>query len=389
MRQTILRRGCYAGYVLLYFFFFFTMAAFNSVLSVYLTGAGKTAAEMSFIVSAASLFSLAVVPAAGFLCDRTVRPRLVSGLLLAAAGVMAVVFSQTGQVWALFLLNGLIMSCLNAVMPVCERLAGACRYRYGTLRVWGTFGYAAGAQAAGVAIQSFPPAALFVWVFFSALLAAAGFAVAENPGDASLPPDRKREPIRLSAFLRNPSFLLFALITLLFCSCAGTNVVYCPLLLSELGLSTGAVGTVLSVSTLMEIPLILFSHKFMDRFSGKALIIGNCLLALTQYTTYGLSQNLIVSAATLLLLKAVTSTLFVMLMLKMVRNLAPPELTTTGLSLINSISSLGAIALQNLSGILVDRHGVRFLYLVMSGIILFTLLTAAPLKAENREKVFG
>ena len=45
-------KGSYISYVITFFFYFLAMALFSSVLSVYLTGIGKSATEMSFIVSA-------------------------------------------------------------------------------------------------------------------------------------------------------------------------------------------------------------------------------------------------------------------------------------------------------------------------------------------------
>lgn len=383
-------KGSYVSYVFIYFFIYFAMAAFSSVLPVYLTNVGKTAAEMSLIVSAAGIFSFAMVPVTGYLCDRTGRPRLISGLLLVALGLLALIFPFCQQVWTLFLLNGLVMSFINSVMPISERLAGACKFRYGTLRVWGTFGYAAGAQAAGVAIQSFPSFVLFVLVLASALLAVLGFAGAENP----ILPDAgetgtAKERIRLSSFLKNPQFLLFLAIALLFSACSGTNMTYSPMLLSSMGVSTGTVGTVLSVSTLVEIPIILFSNKFMDRFSGKTLLLAAFGIITVQFLFYGFSRSALVVVAAMILLKAIASTLFMMIILKIVRNLVNPELTTTGLSVVNSVNNVGTIILQNVSGTVVDSFDIHILYLGMAVLTALGMALTLFLKVKNSEKVFG
>ena len=41
-------RGSYPAYALTYFFFYWSLGMFTSVLSMYLTGIGKSKAEMSF-----------------------------------------------------------------------------------------------------------------------------------------------------------------------------------------------------------------------------------------------------------------------------------------------------------------------------------------------------
>ncbi len=390
MRSSALFRrfkGSYFSYVLIYFCAYFAMASFVSVLSVYLTDLGKTGSEMSFIISSSGIFSFFMVPAAGFLCDRTGRSRLVSAGLLIGMGILALVFSGCRQVWALFLLEGLLMSFLNSALPACERLASATKFRYGVLRVWGTFGYALGAQAAGLAVQHFPPFVLFFLVFLSTLLAALGLAGAEDPILPEPKEEQKKPP--LSSFLKNPQFLLFLLITFLFYSSSGVNFNYAAFLLDTMGVPTGAVGTVLSVGTLVEIPIILFSNKFMDRFSGKTLLLICCAINVVQFICYGLSSSAWVVVTVMILLKAIGATLFMMLILKMVRNLVAAELTVTGISVVNSINNLGVILMQNLGGAILDRIGIQSFYLILAALTAAAMLLTLLLRVKNTEKVFS
>ncbi|WP_369298763.1 MFS transporter [uncultured Neglectibacter sp.] len=384
-------KGSYLSYVLIYFFSYFAMASFVSVLSVYLTNIGKSGGEMSFIVSASGIFSFAMLPFTGYLCDRTGKSRFISGALLVAMGAMALIFSQCRQVWALFLLEGLLMACLNSAMPISERLAAATKFRYGVLRVWGTIGYAAGAQAAGLAIQHFPPIILFALVFLSTVIAAIGFAGAEDPILPAAPEQEREEKRRppLSSFLKNPQFLLFLLIAFLFYASSGVNFNYAAYLLDTLGVPTGAVGTVLAVGTLVELPIILFSNKFMDRFSGKTLLLLACGMNVVQFLCYGLTRDPLIVVAVMILLKALAATLFMMLILKIVRNLVAPELTTTGISVVNSVTSLGTIVMQNVGGSILDSSNIHVLYLVLAGLTAAAMVLTLFLRVENREKVFG
>ena len=86
-------QGSYLSYVLAFFGYYFAMAVFTSVLSVYLTGLGKSASEMSFIVSASGIFSFFAVPLAGSLNDHTARPKLLSCGMLLGAGALGLVFA--------------------------------------------------------------------------------------------------------------------------------------------------------------------------------------------------------------------------------------------------------------------------------------------------------
>lgn len=243
-------RGSYFSYALTYFSFYFGMGAFISVQSVYLMGLGKSTGEMSFIVSASSLFGIVLIPAVGYLNDRLKKPRLIAGLLLAAVAVLGAVFAASRSTWVLYVLNGLIMGLVSAISPVCERMAGSGRFRYGTVRVWGTIGYAAAAQLAGLVMEFIAPRMIFVLFGAAIAVAAAGFAGTdgirfEQEAEKSTAADQL-------SFLSKPMFLLFAAIALVFSGMSNLNITYSPILLQELGLSTGFVGTALSLSTLVS-----------------------------------------------------------------------------------------------------------------------------------------
>ncbi len=387
-------RGCYFTYVLTFLGYYFAMSVFGSVLSVYLTGLGLSAGEMSFVLSASSLFCFFIGPLAGYLSDKTRNPRLINISLVLAAGLFALAFSQCRQVWLLFLFNGLVLSFINCASPIFEQVAGASRFRYGALRVWGTLGYAAGAQWAGLLLGENLASLLFPLTFFASCLGAFGFWAtgyrggeeAPKKGEASSPEAKKPG---LWVLLKNPQFFLFLVLVFLAAGCSSVNMNYAPLLLTTMGLSTRDAGTVLFFATLTEFPLILFSHRFMDRFSSKSILAAGFLSFLFQFLLYGFSRTAFLSAAVLILLQAVTSTLFMMVRLKAVRNLIGPEFTATGLSLAGSMHALAAIVVQNLGGFLMDATSIYTVYFFLAGLSLLGLFLTAFLRIGNRERVFS
>lgn len=380
-------RGSYLSYVLTYFFFYFCMGLFSSVLSLYLTGLGKSASEMSLIVSASSLFGMVLIPFTGFLCDKTRKPRAVAMVLLILVAVFGLLFAISRATGLLFLLNGLIMGCISSLSPMCERKAGAGKYRYGAVRIWGTFGYAAAAQLAGLILDCFPPIALFLVLTAASLLTCLGFWGME---DVAFEGAAEKPGLNFQfSFLKNPSFLLFVFISFLFMGASTVNMTYTPMLLAEIGVPVSLVGTVLLISTLVEIPLILFSNRFMDRFPGKPLLIVNFAVMLAQFLAYGLSASPAVIIAAMVLLKAISSTLFIMITLKLVRNLVHRDFAATALGVVNAMNAFSTILMQNMAGLLVDTSGISALYLVLAGLIGLGLLCSLFLRVGNRERVFG
>lgn len=381
-------KNSYFSYVLLYSGYYLVFSLYSSVLAVYLGGIGMSDQELSLILSAAGIFSFFVAPLSGYINDRVKNQKLVTGAMLAGIGVFSLVFALCRSLWALFLLNGVIMSFVNSITPFCERVAGSSSYRYGVLRVWGTLGYAAGAQGAGLAIEKLPGPALFVLVAGACLITAVGLAGVELRPQVPAGPAEGEKP-RLSALLESPQFFLFLAAACLFAGCSGVNINYSPVLLSTIGVPTGIVGTVLFFSTLVEIPLILFSNQFMDRLSGKTLTAICFVLGIAQYLVYGLAASPIVVVAVMIGMKAIASTLYMMLCLKMVRCLVPKGLTTTGLAVVASVTNLSQILLQNLGGWAVSVRGIQAMYKGMAVLCAAGLVLTAFLKVSNEEKVFS
>lgn len=378
-------KNSYLAYIFLYFGYYLCFSSFSSVLSVYLTGIGMSDQEMSLILSSAGIFSFFVAPLSGYANDRAKNPKAVTAVMLASIGVLGLVFSLCRGLWPLFVLYGVIMSFVNSVTPICERIAGESHYRYGLLRVWGTFGYAAGAQGAGLAIEKLPGPSLFVFSAFACVMCLTGLAGVEAR-PATKP---EAEKPRLSALLESPQFILFLLVAFLYSGCSAVNMNYCPMLLGNMGVPTGAVGTVLFFSTLVEIPLIVFSHKFMDRLSGKWLMGAAFALAVLQYLVYGLAPWPWAVIGVMVGIKAVSSTLYMMVSLKIVRCLVPQGLTTTGLSVVAAVNNLAMILMQNLAGLVVSRSSIPALYLCMTALCGAGLVLTAFLKVKNDEKVFS
>lgn len=390
MKKTKFRyKGSYFSYVLMYTFYFACMGVFTSVLSMYLTGVGKSKAEMSFIVSASSLFGVVMVPLVGYISDRLRRPKVIVAVLLAGIAGFSLLFAQTRSTAALYLLNGCISGMVSAVSPISERLAGSGRYRYGTVRIWGTFGYAASAQLACVLMEFTSPQLIFVMASASALLAILGIAGMEDIRYNEEPEEEQNTGKNRFSFLRQPMFLLFLAISGTFIGVSGLNMTYSPILLQELGVPTSAVGTVLFVGTILELPLILFSNKFMDKFSGKALTSVDFIIMIVQFLLYSFAPNAAVAVVTVLFLRAIGSTLFMMIMLKMVQSIVRENVVSTAMGFQNAFNALVSILLQNLGGQLVEATSIRTLYLAMTALAAVGFVLSLFLKVKNTKAVFS
>lgn len=60
-------KNSYFSYSLLYYAYFFALGLFNSILSIYLAGVGKSSAEISLIISASGIFTMILQPVFGMI----------------------------------------------------------------------------------------------------------------------------------------------------------------------------------------------------------------------------------------------------------------------------------------------------------------------------------
>lgn len=379
-------RGSYPAYALTYFFFYWSLGVFTSVLSMYLTGIGKSKAEMSFIMSASSLFGVVLIPIVGYINDKLRKPRLICTVMMACVAVFGILFALVRETMLLFLLNGCIMGFISSLSPVSERMATSTKYRYGTIRIWGTFGYAAAVQVACAMMEFTSPQLIFVSVSVSAVLAIVGFLGTDDISFTDTEAAKAAAGKQFS-FLCAPMYILFVIIGFVFSGCSNLNMTYSPILLQELGMPTGAVGTVLFFSTIVELPVILFSYKFMDRFSGRTLMLLAFAIMVAQFLLYATAPNAFVAVVTMLVLRAIGSTLFGMILLKIVRGVVQVRSVSTALGVISATDAMSAILMQNLGGILVENTSIRILYFAMAGDARHDP-NAVPARAEHGKGVF-
>ena len=335
-------RGSYPAYALTYFFFYWSLGVFTSVLSMYLTGIGTSKAEMSFIMSASSLFGVVLIPIVGYINDKLRKPRLICTVMMACVAVFGILFALVRETMLLFLLNGCIMGFISSLSPVSERMATSTKYRYGTIRIWGTFGYAAAVQVACAMMEFTSPQLIFVSVSVSAVLAIVGFLGTDDISFTDTEAAKAAAGKQFS-FLCAPMYILFVIIGFVFSGCSNLNMTYSPILLQELGMPTGAVGTVLFFSTIVELPVILFSYKFMDRFSGRTLMLLAFAIMVAQFLLYATAPNAFVAVVTMLVLRAIGSTLFGMILLKIVRGVVQVRSVSTALGVISATDAMSAI----------------------------------------------
>lgn len=378
----------YLSYSMIYFFYFFALAAFGSMLSVYLAGENKSSSEISMTVSAAGIFTMVLQPFVGMLYDRTGWRKKLSVILLLLSAVTGIFFAFTHNTVLLLLLNGFSMAFFNSVNPVAEQVASASPYRYGVIRLWGAIGYAVGTQVAGMILDYADPMFMFIVFAVAAVLTAISFHKAGLKDTEPVTSSKKESSENREKGKLGLPLVLFAIFSFFFSGVTTAGSTYVPMLLRELLGGTSLAGTVLFLGTMMEIPIIFLSNRFMDRLSGRQLLIINTALLLIQGAAYSFSSNAVLVCAVLIVTKSVTTMLFIMVTLKVVMNITGGRYATTALSIIATVKSLGGVVLTNMSGRISDAAGLHAIFPVLLAITAAMLILSFFIRIPVDDKKY-
>ncbi len=382
----------YLSYVILFFFYDLAFALFSALISVYLIGKGYSASQVSLLISVASLANMLTQPIIGSLTERFgMRP--VNMVLFGASCLAAGLFVVAPNFMIIVIAYALINLIMNGVNPVVERMATSSPYSYGSVRMWGSIGFAAGTQLTGILYDVIAPVAPYIAFIFAMLLAILGFwgTNPRVPEAETANIENDGEPVSAKDLLTNKKFLYYLVLQTIFAAVTGAAYSFCSVFLTSKGLEASSASTILSIATLLEIPLLLFSSKFMDKISNKVLLLAVFGMVVVEMVVYGLDMPLPLIIVATFIGRHPPAIINIMANMKVVNTIVDPRQQITGLALVKTCQSFGTIISNNIGGNIADAAGypAMFLFLLamiaagMVGVVFF----AVP--SGNDKKLFS
>ena len=354
-------KNSYLSYFLMYFFFFFCLAFFSGFISVYLMDQGYSASQVSFVVSCSFILSVIVQPFIGKLNDQY-ESRYVNSILLLIAGVSGIIFIFLKNIYLIALVYSLVLAITNGTNPIIERMAILSRFKYGSIRVWATIGYAVATIIAGSLYKNIGPYSLYVFFAIGELLCVIGILGTHS----ILPPVEKiEEKVSMVSVFKIKHIPYYLIIVCLFYGITNVHHLYLPAMLKQNGLPINNVSTVIFFSTLSEVPVILLSRFYMNRFTNKQLLMSVFVLLFLQFFTFSFISSLIIQIIIVFLTKTVATMAFVMINLRIISTIVDNARQNTALSLVSACKSFSSILFQMFAGYLIDFTGYQMFYFVL------------------------
>ena len=388
----------YQQYVILFIFYFMSMAALSSLITVYMRDIGKNGSEISFILILSNIIALIIQGLIGYSNEQWGTRKTVTIYVLISAVISMGLFFFTGN-WLFGLVYGLANAITLGLAPLFDVLAANSPYRFGQIRLWGTIGYAAGQQISGIIYDFLSPKSIFILYlacYFASIVFLYTLPKPEQPIVSSEQPAEKKEEFSgghtIRNIFQNKLFITYLLLAFIIFGTNTVNTSYLPLLLTDTGAPVAIVSTTLTVALFAEVIAMAFSHRFMDHFTNKQLLLAVLFLSGTEYLINFLSDDFLVLSIATVLTKFFASGTFIMLNLKMVSTLLNRKLIATGTAVVAMLSrNIGTIFFQLMAGPVIDNVGLNYLYLIL---FVFTVLAAViallfKVPAQPKERLFS
>ena len=376
-------KNSYLCYFLMYNFYYLSWAIFSALISIYLLDKGFKASEVSLVVSTSFLTSMIFQPVIGMFSDRY-DVKKVNFVLFTLAGIGGLAFMFASSLITITIGYSFVLTLINGTNPVMEKIASSSPYQYGKIRIWGTIGYATGSWLAGMIYQLISPSAIFICFIITMILCIIGLLGTQTPSELG---QNNEEKTKTSTLFHNYKYLYYLIIAAIFQGITNMANTYIPAMFQNDGLKVSLVSTILSFAVLCEAPLVLFSHKFMDKLTNKRLLIIAYSMITIQFLCYALNVWLPLKVIITLITKHPSG----MINLKIVSTLVPKEHQITALAFVQTLRNLSSIIFQNIAGQILDISSYQILFALSLIVIVvgFVLVILFKVPSGKDQKLFN
>lgn len=356
---------------MLLFSFHATNTIVISFLPLYLAYKGLTGTEIGWVLAIGPLASIFSQPFWGYLSDKYKTVKLI--LLICVVGLLisSVVFFQ---------MNGLIAILIAAAVfyffsspigalgdSLGQRRADDLGVSFGTIRMWGSIGFATSALIVGeildkVGIQYM----IWPYLFFGTIALIVVFRLTDVKVDS--------EPIQLidvSKLFKNKSFLIFLLFMMFITISHRANDSFIGMYIAELGGSERLVGLAWFVGVASEAAVLAFAGFWFRKYHTLIFIIFAGIVYSIRWFVYaGINDPMHIIG--LQVLHGLTFGVFYLAALDYVTRLIPKLLQSTGHLVFYSVFfGISGIVGSLLGGVLIETFGGSTLYFVIGCFALF------------------
>jgi PPP family 3-phenylpropionic acid transporter len=384
---------------LFFLLFFAGIGLIMPFLSLQFKAVGYNGVQISLLNMLSALAVILTAPQYGLIFDRSKDKRLILLISLTIATVTLFLIPYLrafGAMLVIYTINRVIVSSSitaseNLSYQVSADKNGEEKAGFGSLRMWGSLGFALTALLGGMIFQNF--GLLRNSRIFLGLMAATFVVLLLMPesifrerrstesGETAL---STRGVIKLIA---KDQYLLLTVVALALTDPLFDGVrSFEPIFMEELGLPVSVIGLAATLSALLEVPMMLGADRLIERIGVQNLVIAILSFDLTRRLLVWIFPSGWVVFA-LNIMTAISFTLRLITTVHLINLRIPKQYTTTALTFVfNTLNGIMYILSNAISGVIYDAFGARQIYLVSAALCVIALGCALAARHISSEK---
>lgn len=356
-------------------FFFWAAMATNSFVVVYLSAKGMSNVGIGIVLALNNLMTIVGQPIWGVVSDKMGSTRKVLIICVAGASLMSVILPLAygdipmTTVMAVMTFFRMPLTALVdswVIQTTNESQAQGMRLNYGSIRLWGSIGFAAASFSYYWLInQGGAPyeTAFYGFVFFGAVMIVLCLMLKSDKKKASVP----LKNLHIGRLFKDYYFITFMLFYMCISMPVNFGASFLPKLVEAVGAHSEEIGMVVAVKALMEVPMLFLSAKLAKRFSLIKIIFTVAALYMIEQFLYFFAQN-VFQIILVQCLHGMAFGLYLSCTVSYIFSIVPRELNATGQTLCAAASGVSAMIGSSVSGWIIDLWGIRMLY-VFGGVV--------------------
>ena len=384
---------------LFFLLFFAGLGLMMPFLSLQFKAVGYNGVQISLLNMLSALAVILTAPQYGLIFDRSKDKRLILLISLAIATVTLFLIPYLrafGAMLVIYTINRVIISSSitaseNLSYQVSADKNGEEKAAFGSLRMWGSLGFALTALLGGKIFQDY--GLLLNDQIFLGFMAAA-FVVLLLMPESIFRERRTAETIETSLSTRGvikliakDRYLLLTVVALALTDPLFDGVrSFEPIFMEELGLPVSVIGLAATLSALLEVPMMLGADRLIERIGVQNLVIAILSFDLTRRLLVWIFPSGWVVFA-LNIMTAISFTLRLITTVHLINLRIPKQYTTTALTFVfNTLNGIMYILSNAISGVIYDAFGARQIYLVSATLCVIALGCALAARHVSSEK---
>jgi PPP family 3-phenylpropionic acid transporter len=368
-------------------------------LSLQFKAIGYNGVQISLLNMLSALAVILTAPQYGLIFDRSKDKRLILLISLAIATVTLFLIPYLrafGAMLVIYTINRVIISSSitaseNLSYQVSADKNGEEQPAFGSLRMWGSLGFALTALLGGMIFQNF--GLLRNDRIFLGLMAATCVVLLLMP-ESIFRERRSSESVEAPLgthgvihLIAEDRYLLLTVIALALTDPLFDGVrSFEPIFMAELGLPVSVIGLAATLSALLEVPMMLGADHLIERLGARNLVIAILAFDLTRRLLVWLFPSGWMVFA-LNIMTAISFTLRLVTTVHLVNVRIPKQYTTTAFTFVfNTMNGIMYILSNAISGVIYDSYGARHIYLVSATLCVIALGCALAARHISSEK---